>query len=217
MPPEKIEKRFIAVNDSDVTVELRESETEAVQERYVEGLGVVYDREAELFPGYFETIRAGALSRSVNGDGEIKCFFNHEPNFVLATTRSKPPLELSDTPQGLRFRAAIPDTSYGRDLSENLRRRNVRGASFAFSVDEEGDILTRDEKGNYHREIISAVLYEIGPVTNPAYRQTSVKLRDDRELAAEAEVRCRQTPPPGAVNAALELMRKKLNLIQKEC
>ncbi|GBU21072.1 peptidase [Fibrobacteres bacterium R8-0-B4] len=218
MSVKKIETRFVAADDSDVTAELRESEAE--KERFVEGLGVAYGREVELFPGFFETIRAGALSRAVNGDAEIKCFFNHDPTFVLATTRSKPPLELADTPQGVRFRAAIPDTSYGRDLIENLRRRNVRGASFSFRVDKDGDIVTRDDNGNYHREITSAKLYEIGPVTNPAYRQTSAKLRDDGELAAEAEARCKEAAAADAAGAddpGLELKRKKINLLERSC
>jgi len=156
-------------------IELRSDDD---SESFVEGVGIVYDREVELWPGYFEKIRSGAFESSVRGDKDIKSFFNHNPSFVLSTTRSRPPLILDDGSNGLRFKSPIPDTSYGRDLRENLRRKNVRGASFSFTVARDGDSVTRDEKGNIRREITKGTLYEIGPVTNPAYKQTKVGLRD---------------------------------------
>ncbi len=182
-----LEKRVISVDE----MELRDGDaTNGAAQAYAEGLGVVYDREVELFEGYLEKIRSGALSRSVNGDEEIKSYIDHDLARILATTRSKPPLELSDTPQGLRFKAPIPPTSYGNDLIVNLKRRNIRGASFAFRVDDGGDIVTRDENGVFHREIISAQLFEVGPVANPAYPQTKAKVSGREELLADAEKRC---------------------------
>ena len=167
-------------------IELREDDEANAA---VEGIGIVYDREQEIWPGYFETIRSGAFDKSLNGDREIKSFFNHNANFVLSTTRSKPRarLVLTDTEKGLRFRSPIPDTSYGRDLRENLSRGNVRGASFSFTVARDGDIVTIDEKNNYHREITKGTLYEIGPVTNPAYKSTKVGLRTAEDAFNECK------------------------------
>jgi len=182
----EIEKRVIDVEE----MEFRVDDSGADEQPYIEGLGVVYNREVEIFTGYFEKIRAGALSRSVNGKDEVKSYIDHSPARILATTRSKPALELTDTPEGLRFKAPIPPTSYGNDLIINVKRRNIRGASFSFSVEENGDILTRDEDGVYHREIIKAKLYEVGPVANPAYPQTSVKVSGREALLADAERRC---------------------------
>jgi HK97 family phage prohead protease len=215
---QKIERRVVAVDG----LELREGPGDGSGQRYVEGVGVVYDREVELWPGYFETIRAGALTRALKAGDEIKCFFNHEPNMVLATTRSKPALELFDEPGGLRFKAPVPPTSYGRDLEANLERRNVRGASFAFMVDyrgedDPGDTVIRDEKGNYHREITRAILYEVGPVTNPAYPQTKAKLRDAGELFAEAEERCKVEAKESAAGEknGINVKKEILSLLER--
>lgn len=197
----QLENRTIAVDG----MELREA-ADGGDQPYAEGYGVIYDREVELWPGFFEKIRAGALTRSLNSGDEIKSFINHDSDKVLATTRSDPKLELYDEPKGLRFKAPIPPTSYGKDLGENLRRKNIRGASFMFMVDDRseddrGDIYIRDDDGNIHREIVRAVIYEVGPVTNPAYPQTKVNLRSREEMVEEAEARCQvvATKPPTRV------------------
>ena len=205
----KPEKRFIEVDE----MELR-SEGEDKQS-YVVGLGIVYDKEVEIWPGFREKIRKGAFDKSLRSRDEIKSFFNHNAGQVLATTRSDPPLYLEDTEKGLRFKAPIPPTSYGNDLSVNLQRKNVRGSSFQFSVDDDGEILVIDEKGVIHREIISGTLYEIGPVTNRASTSTTASMRS----AEEAFVECRRKLDKQAGDAAkeVEASAADLQLKRKKC
>lgn len=139
------------------------------EERRVSGLGIVYDQWTELFPGFRERINKGAAKP----DGVVKSYYNHNPSLVLSTIESDPPLELRETDQGVEFSSPIPPTSYGRDLEVNLERRNVKGASFAFSVPRGGDRIWEDEDGVMHREIKELHYYEVGPVTDPAYVQTT--------------------------------------------
>jgi HK97 family phage prohead protease len=215
------EIRNLTVED----MELRSStgNMESDQE-YVDGVGVVYDKEVEIWDGYFEKIRSGAFDKCLKRGAEIKSFFNHNPDYVLSTTRSDPKLVIEDTPTGLRFYSPIPDTSYGRDLVENLKRKNVRGASFSFSVPESGSIW-REENGNYYREIVEAEIYEVGPVTNPAYPTTKVKCRSVDDVLNEA----REALKPETIVEVdeeenrqfsnenyLELKKLKLNLLSKE-
>lgn len=207
MSVEKREARTLEIEE----IEFR-AEGENSEQRFVEGLGVVYDKEIEIWPGYREKIRKGAFKDALSSGNEIKSFFNHDRNQVLATTKSKPMLEITDTEQGLRFKAPIPPTTYGKDLEVNLKRKNVRGASFEFSVDDEGDIVTRDEHGVYHREIVKATIYEIGPVTNPAYPQTKVGLRGEDDLKKEFEERCKIEPEK---KSNLELRKLELNLLER--
>ena len=232
--PNKIEMRTVDVDN----VELRAITEGEEKQEYVDGLGVVYDREVEVWHKYYEKIRAGAFTKCLSKAGvEVKSYFNHNQNYVLSTTRSNPRLVLEDTADGLIFRSPIPNTTYGRDLVENLRRKNVRGASFSFTVPKGGDIVTRDENDCYHREIIEAVIYEIGPVTNPAYHQTKANVRSAEELMAEFEERTKpvtpepkaETPIPetgGGVSEtklrnkelnenSLSLMKNKLYLIER--
>ncbi|MCL2690262.1 MAG: HK97 family phage prohead protease [Chitinispirillia bacterium] len=221
----RIEMRVFEVPD----IELRASENDDKQE-YVDGTGAVYDREVEVWPGVFEKIRKGAFNRCLKKGGELKSFFNHNSDYVLSTTRSAPPLNIEDTDKALVFRSPIPNTSYGRDLIENLRRRNVRGASFSFIVAEGGAIYTRDERGIIHREIIDADIFELGPVTNPAYPQTKVKVRSKDEIMEEAlealgELEECSTSTDTSEEEQksliqtnknlLELKRKKLNILER--
>lgn len=201
----KLENRFLETED---VTEIRSGEGEEEQ-RFVSGVGIVYDKEVEIWPGFREKIRQGAFTDALSAGSEIKSYFNHRADYVLSTTKSTPALELEDTSKGLRFKSPIPPTSYGKDLMINLERKNVRGASFAFTVDEEGDTVTRDEKGVYHREIVKANLFEIGPVTNPAYPSTKVGLRSEEDLRAEMETRCKKEDVP-ANNNNLRSMRLKL-------
>ena len=164
-------------------VEIREAENGG--DRYAEGMGVVYDRETEIWPGFKETIARGAFEGTLRSSDTIKSFFNHNPSYVLSTTRSKPRLQLIEETNGLRYRSPIPDTSYGNDLAENLRRKNVNGSSFAFRVLDDGQEITYDDDGTVHRRVTKAELYEIGPVTNPAYTASTSNLRSPENLYQE--------------------------------
>jgi len=171
-------------------IEKREMTAEVSQnDSRVTGLGIVYDTETELWPGFMEKIRSGAFSDSVQealeGKRNIKSFYNHDPNQVLATMESDPPLMLQERDGGVMYDAEIPSTSYGNDLRENLKRKNVKGSSFAFGVFENGDIWTEDENGIIHREVIKGELYELGPVTNPAYLPANASLRSTKEAYQE--------------------------------
>ena len=168
-----------------VPTEIKSREKEDGESRGVTGLGLVYGRETEIWPGYKESIRKDAFKESIERkrNRPIKSYFNHDPNQVLATTESNPPLIVKNTKEGIAYEAEIPDTSYGRDLAVNLERRNVEGSSFAFSI--EDDRKWEDEEGVYHREIISGEIYELGPVTDPAYIQAPASLRSAKEAFEE--------------------------------
>jgi HK97 family phage prohead protease len=168
-------------------IELRNTDNQ----KYVDGFGILYNQEAELWEGYFEQIDKNAFTESLAKNEEVKSFFNHDPNFVLSTTRSNTALSLQNGNDGLFFSSPIHDTSYGKDLIENLSRGNVKGASFTFVVTE--DEVTVDNEGNYHRTILKGDLYEVGPVTNPAYVLTSVSLCDKDSLLKEAQKRTQDT------------------------
>lgn len=151
-------------------------------ESHAEGLGIVTDEFTEIMPGFRERIQSGAIERA----DTVKSYFNHDPSMVLSTTRSSPPLTLTESGEGLRFSAPIPDTSYGRDLRENLRNGNVQGASFSFMVPEGGDRMWEESDGTIHRDISRLTLFEVGPVTDPAYVQTSAELNSAQQTIQEA-------------------------------
>jgi hypothetical protein len=210
----KREQRFIPVKN----VEIRTSESgegdSVVEQRYVSGTGIVYGEEVEIWSGYMEQVRAGAFDDTFAAGDEIKSYFNHNQDYVLATTRSNPPLKLSETKAGLVFEAPIPPTSYGEDLAVNLERGNVAGASFSFSVVK--DVVTIDEKDVYHREIVKAILYEVGPVTNPAYPTTEVGVRDKEQSFAEIRSRIEKqiSEDRDSEGSELEIFRAEVEILE---
>ena len=189
------------------------------EERKVVGAGIVYNKWEEFWPGYKERIMRGAVQMA----GEVKSFFNHDSNKVLSTTESDPPLELKDGDKTLEYVSPIPPTTYGKDLEINLARKNVKGSSFAFSVPEDGDKRWKEE-GVVYREIRKLDLYEIGPVTNPAYLKTSANLRTAEDiykefLASEARVSEEAREEEEAQKAgrlAAERRNRELQLLEAE-
>ena len=149
------------------------------EDHTVSGLGIVYDQWTEIWPGYKERISKGAVVKAA----EVKSFINHDPDKVLSTTQSNPALRLNETESGLEYVSPIPPTTYGEDLAINLDRGNIRGSSFSFEVLEDGQKVTQDEDGTYFRDITKLMLHEEGPVTNPAYIQTTAHKRSADGLA----------------------------------
>lgn len=152
-------------------------------DRYCHGLGIVYGREEEIFPGYFEKVERGA----VEPVKPVRCYFNHDPNKVLGSQSSYPPLRLEESAAGLHYACPLATgVTYVADLVENLRRGNVGGSSFAFMVPPGGDTVREDSDGNIHRAIHRLELYEIGPVVHPAYSATSATVRAHAEQLVQA-------------------------------
>lgn len=97
----------------------------------------------------------GVLGRSVNGTGS---------------------LSLSVDGHGLRYEFDAPRTALGDELLEGLRRGDITASSFAFSVQDE--MWEEQEDKTYKRTILKiGRLYDVSPVYNPAYPDTSVAQR----------------------------------------
>lgn len=171
------------------------------------GLGIVYEQWTELWPGFHERILKGAAKPS----GIVKSYIDHDSARVLSTTESDPPLTLVETDSGYEYHTPIPPTSYGRDLEINLERGNIKGASFAFNVPRDGDRWW-EENGITYREISKLEFWEIGPVADPAYLQTTSGVRTAQQALDEYRSRCNQEikPLPGISTTTRQRQLKQL-------
>ena len=166
-------------------------------EQVIEGIAAVVNKETDL--GWFtERVAPGAFDNVMEGD--TVALFNHDPNYPLARTNAKDEgkLTLFKTESGdLGYRFKIPNTSIGRDLAENIRTGVVSKSSFAFTIEEEEWDYKRGQDANDVRTIKKIKrLYDVSPVTYPAYNDTSVAARSlekakmpEKELAADAASR----------------------------
>ena len=145
--------------------------------RTVSGYAIRFNEDS-AFMGFTERINPSALPASMLENADIFAYFNHDWSKVLARTPNSLKLDLRD--DGLYYEFEAPNTQDGNDLLEHIKRGEMYGTSFAFSLPEDGsgEVWTKQDDGTYMREIIMFdALYEISPVYTPAYPTTSVSAR----------------------------------------
>jgi hypothetical protein len=141
------------------------------------GYGAVYYDGTEasqyrLWESCVERILPGAFDRAISED-DCRALFNHDANLVLGRTKNGTCRLFSDS-KGLRYEIDPADTQYARDLRACLKRGDVDGSSFSFLVT---DQAWSTEDGIDVREIRGVQLFDVGPVTFPAYDATTAGAR----------------------------------------
>lgn len=146
--------------------------------RTVTGYAALFNSPSEQMWNFREQIAAGAFDATDMSD--VRALFNHDPNMLLARTSSGT-LSLEVDSRGLKYSFELPDTQAGRDLGELLRRGDVSQSSFGFTIAEDEWQEKRNDAGEVEEttRVIKKVsrLYDVSPVTYPAYPDTSVALR----------------------------------------
>lgn len=137
------------------------------------GHAAVFDQLSENLGCFREKIAHGAFKNAIIED-DVRALFNHDPNFVLGRNKSGT-LRLKEDEKGLAVEIDPPDTQYARDLIENLRLGNISQMSFGFRTVE--DHWDEDENGFPIRTLKEVRLFDVSPVTYPAYPQTDVAVR----------------------------------------
>jgi len=145
----------------------------------IAGYAAVFNVLSEYLGWFREKIRPGAFSRCLQGDPDVRCLFNHDSSIVLGRTKSET-LRLVEDGKGLLFNCDLPETQAARDLRELIQRGDVDQCSFGFIVNEQVWSEKKLENGDVEttRELLDVELFDVSPVTFPAYPQTSVEARD---------------------------------------
>ena len=148
------------------------------------GYAAVYDSLSEPLGGFRERIAPGAFASVLSRAPDVRALFNHDDNAVLGRTSSGT-LTLMNTSKGLRFSVPqLPDTTWGRDLREMMRRGDITQCSFSFSVmpgtDTWGEEIVNEQRIAVRTIHEFSQLYDVGPVAFPAYTATEVNLREAR-------------------------------------
>jgi HK97 family phage prohead protease len=171
-------------------------------ERSVVGMAAIYESETNL--GWFrERIEKGAFDEAL-AKSDVRALFNHDPNHLLARTSSGT-LDLRLTDKGLEYSFDLPNTSSGNDLLELMKRGDITQSSFAFTVAEQSWEERQMENGEWeYTRVIKRVeeLFDVSPVTYPAYKDTTVALRSFEARKKEIEKPKMKTKP-------VSLMRRR--------
>ena len=162
------------------TIEIRNiSTTFNTNGRTVSGYAIRFN-EQSVNIGFIETISSTALSREQIDDSDIFAFFNHDSNQVLARNGRADTLKLDLREDGLYYEFEAPDTPAGNELIEHIKRGEMYGTSFGFTVpiDGSGETWTLGDDDMIYREITHIEqLFEISPVFSPAYPTTTISAR----------------------------------------
>lgn len=121
-----------------------------------------------------EKIEKGAFSRAIQEADRIDFLGEHRTDMLLATTENNS-LELWEDEEGLKMRAKIAPTSYGKDLYTLMKHNMVNHMSFGFRA--LTDKWSKRSDGIFERSIDSLILKEVSVVRNPAYPQSAISAR----------------------------------------
>jgi uncharacterized protein len=197
------------------------------------GHASVFNEWTTLYEGrywvYREIVRPGAFRNAIAEKQDVRGLFNHDSNFVLGRTKSGT-LELEEDGSGLVARITPPDTQTIRDLVlAPIERGDVTGMSFAFIVRRgdkpvvrteladgstvvasAGERITIRYEGDTRledRELIDLDLYDVSPVTYPAYDGTDVAMRSRFCPGLEQRIRELDRPHTAAAPRREEIKR----------
>jgi uncharacterized protein len=148
------------------------------------GHAAVFNSLSEDLGGWRERIAPGAFTDAIQTD-TVKALWNHNSDFVIASNKAGT-LRLAEDTVGLAIEADPPDTQWMRDHLVTIRRGDVNQMSFGFWVqdvyDENGNVVSRGDSWKregdmYVRTLLRVRLFDVSPVTYPAYAATDVSVR----------------------------------------
>lgn len=149
------------------------------------GHAAVFNRTSQNLGGFVEEVRSGAFTKTI-GEADVRGLFNHDANLVLGRNINDT-LVLSEDNVGLAYDILPPDTTTARDLLVLMRRGDITQSSFAFRAVNVEWGLTDDDFPK--RSLVEAALYDVSPVTYPAYLAADSGVSRNAALADLAEKR----------------------------
>jgi HK97 family phage prohead protease len=179
--PDVIEKRWLG-DYKTPSLELRAADGGLPK---VVGHAAVFGRTSQNLGGFVEAVAPGAFTKTIQ-EADVRGLVNHDPNIILGRNTADT-LTLLEDVTGLWYEIDPPDTVASRDWITLMERGDITQSSFAFRpIDVEWG-LTPDEFPL--RTLKEVALYDVSPVTYPAYLDTDAGVQRQAALADLAERR----------------------------
>lgn len=207
-----IERRWLG----DYKVPKTEVRSDENGSKVITGHGAVFNRQSQNLGGFVEQVAPTAFNKTIS-EADVRALINHDANILLGRNKADT-LVLTADGVGLRYDITPPDTTVARDWLVLLERGDISQSSFSFRAVDVDWGLTDD--GTPLRTLLEVALYDVGPVTFPAYldadagvsaasraafadlaERRSEKLETVLELAEQGELRelikdgLKQAPP----------------------
>jgi uncharacterized protein len=158
------------------------------------GIAAVINSVTDL--GYFEeVIERGAFDNALSKDYDIRCLFNHEAELILGRTKASTCNVFVNADGNLEY-TWVPDYENPTHMSvvRSIMRGDITQSSFAFTIKEQ-KWSESTKYGSMGKRTITMIedLYDVSPVTYPAYADTEadarsiVAMRDQEQEIEEAK------------------------------
>ena len=135
----------------------------------ITGHAAVFDSLSEDLGGWRETILPGAFAQTLKDSDDVRALVDHDPSKIIGRTKAGT-LKLMEDKKGLSVEIDPAPTTVGHDIVESIRRGDVDSMSFGFKTIEDRWI-TKD--GEDVRELVAAQLFDVSPVSFPAYKRAN--------------------------------------------
>jgi len=181
------------------TIERRFADLEDVEVRDDEGGGIRFSGHAAVFNSltdlgpFREQVAPGAFRRTISPQhADVGFLYNHQPDSIMARTTNGT-LKLAEDRAGLATDAVLDPSDWDVSrLVPKMRAGLVTKMSFGFRVVKNGDEWEDhpEDGGSPIRTLREVELFDVSPVTFPAYDDTDAALRSIAKGAlAVAETR----------------------------
>lgn len=136
--------------------------------------------EYQLAEGMTERIRPGAFDRAIAEKHDCRALFNHSADNLLGRSANGT-LKLWTDAHGLNYEIKVDESDPDHlRVASKIERGDLSGSSFAFRATR---ISWEETTDGDVRWVDDVTLYDVGPVTYPAYSATTTGLRSDDQIA----------------------------------
>lgn len=154
---------------------------EGSENRVVGGYVNKFNQNSELMRDrwgdeFIEVISDSAFTKTLETKSQ-KALWNHNTDLVLGSVAAGT-LNLFVDGIGLRCEITLPNTTWGNDAYESIKRGDVDGMSFGFRcIEDMWSKIQYEDREIYKRTILEAELFEVSPCVFPAYSDSQINCR----------------------------------------
>lgn len=157
-------------------------EVRALQDsRRIEGKAISFETESNDL-GFVEILHRGCITDDTISRSDIVFNYNHDRNQILARCKQgNGTLSIEVREDGVYFGFDVPETRFGDEVLEQVRRGDLCSCSFAFTMPKDNTDCEKWSKrdGKLVREIfLIERLYDLAVVVDPAYNDTYISARN---------------------------------------
>lgn len=135
-----------------------------------------FNRRSHDLGGFVEVVAASAFTKTLQERGsDVVALWNHDPNWVLGRESNRT-LALVPGETALDSEATLDaEDPMHRHFARRVERRDVQGSSFGFETVR--DRWEKLEDGTVLRTLLEVRLFDVSPVTFPAYPDSDAEKR----------------------------------------